>query len=229
MDNLLTRKLEAFGPLYVSDKQLLDDVIGTSRIVGSGIDLAREGDAPNEVHLILEGFPADINPSQGPAAHHGLPRARGLLRSACLHSQGNDHSIGTLSPCTVVDIPRARILKLTERPRILRALWWATLVDEATLREWLVNIGARDGLQRVAHLICELLLRLQTVGLANGNTYELPLTQAELGDTMGLSTVHMNRVIQQLRAKELITLKAQKLVILDVARLKKLSARTIST
>jgi len=224
VDNLLIRKLEAFGPLDASDKQLLDDVIGTSRIVGPHLDLAQEGDAPRDVHLILQGFAC---------RYKILPKGRRHIVAYLvpgdfcdLHVfilKEMDHSIGTLSPCTVVDIPRSRILKLTERPRILRALWWAALVDEATLREWLVNIGARDGLHRVAHLLCELLLRLQLVGLANGNTFELPLTQAELGETMGLSTVHMNRVIRELRAKELITFKAQQLVILDVARLKKFS------
>jgi CRP-like cAMP-binding protein len=134
-----------------------------------------------------------------------------------------DHSIATLSPCTVVDIPRAHVLELTERPAIARALWWATLVDEATLREWLVNIGQREAAQRIAHLLCELLLRLRAVGLANGDSYELPITQAELGDTTGVSTVHVNRSLQALREAGLITLKAKYLVILDAKRLEKFS------
>jgi CRP-like cAMP-binding protein len=112
---------------------------------------------------------------------------------------------------------------LLERPNIARALWAAALVDEATLREWLVNLGGRPADERVAHLLCELLLRLRAVGLANGNSYELPLTQAELADTMGLSHVHMNRVIQRLRGEKLITLKGKNLVILDVERLKAFS------
>jgi CRP-like cAMP-binding protein len=130
-----------------------------------------------------------------------------------------DHTIATLSPCRVVDIPRERILELTERSALARALWWATLVDEATLREWLVNIGARSAEERIAHLLCELLLRLRVVGLADGAEYELPITQAELADTMGLSSVHVNRVLQRLRGDGLITLKSKHLVILDVERL----------
>ena len=105
------------------------------------------------------------------------------------------------------------------RPHQARALWWATLVDEATLREWLVNVGARDAHARVAHLLCELLLRLRTVGLTNGDKYELPISQVELADTVGLSTVHVNRVLQRLRSLDLITLKGGHLVILDVAKL----------
>lgn len=134
-----------------------------------------------------------------------------------------DHCIGTLSPCRVVDIPRHRILELLERPAIARALWWATLVDEGTLREWIVNVGRRPAEQRVAHLLCELLLRLQTVGLANGNTYELPLTQTEVAETMGLTVVHVNRVLQRLRASKLISLRNKRLVINDSEALKKFS------
>jgi CRP-like cAMP-binding protein len=96
-------------------------------------------------------------------------------------------------------------------------------VDEATLREWLVNIGARPAEHRVAHLLCELLLRLETVGLTNGDTYELPITQTELADTVSLTNVHVNRVLQRLRRDGLITLKSKHLVILDVARLKAFS------
>ena len=88
---------------------------------------------------------------------------------------------------------------MTNSRAIGRALWWATLVDEATLREWLVNIGARTAEQRIAHLLCEMLLRLRSVGLTNGDAYELPLTQVEIADTMGLSNVHANRMLQRLR------------------------------
>jgi CRP-like cAMP-binding protein len=93
-------------------------------------------------------------------------------------------------------------------------------VDEATLREWLVNIGSRPAEERIAHLLYELLLRLRTVGLANGGHYELPITQAELADTMGLSTVHVNRVLQSLRGAGMITLKGKNLVILDEEKIK---------
>lgn len=90
-----------------------------------------------------------------------------------------------------------------------------TLVDEATLREWLVNLGQRDAAERVAHLFCELHLRLRSVGMADGNSFALPITQTELADTMGTSDVHANRALQSLRKKKLITLKAHEVVILD--------------
>lgn len=100
----------------------------------------------------------------------------------------------------------------------------AALVDEATLREWLVNIGGRPAEERIGHLLCELLLRLRAVGLANGDHYELPLTQNDLAETMGLSNVHTNRVLQELRRQGLIELKSKQLVILDFERLKEFSS-----
>jgi CRP-like cAMP-binding protein len=93
---------------------------------------------------------------------------------------------------------------MTARPLLARALWWATLVDEATLREWIVNLGAREAKEKVAHLFCELLIRLRSVGLAEHDEYELPITQRDLADTVGLSHVHLNRVLQSLRADGLV-------------------------
>ena len=224
MANLLTQKLEAFAPLSHDDKRLLDVVVREPRKVGPHVDLIREGEAPSNVHLILEGFACryKVEPTGGrQIMAYLVPGDFCDLHVFILKAM--DHSIGTLSQCSVVTIDRAGIIELTERPAIARALWWATLVDEATLREWVVNVGARPGEKRVAHLMCELLVRLRAVGLADGGSYELPITQAELADTVGLSTVHVNRVLQRLRALELITLKNARLVILDVAKLNEFS------
>ena len=227
MANVLTRKLESFAPLPEADKLLLDEVVREAQEVGPREDLIREGDAPTHVNLILEGFACRYK-----VLADGTRQIMAYLVPGdfCdLHVfilKQMDHTIATLSRCTVVKIPRARILELTERPAIARAFWWAALVDEATLREWLVNVGARPAEQRVAHLLCELLVRLRVVGLADGGQYELPLTQQELGDTTGLSNVHVNRVLQHLRREGLITLKDKKLVILDVERLEAFSGFT---
>jgi CRP-like cAMP-binding protein len=132
-----------------------------------------------------------------------------------------DHTITTLSACTIVRIPPETAVDLLEKhPRIARSLRLAQLVDEATLREWLVNIGCRSAIERIAHLFCELLLRLRAVGLAGEDSYELPITQADLGDTTGLSNVHVNRVLQDLRRQGLIELRGKRLKILNLPRLK---------
>lgn len=224
MTHPLIRKLEAFAPLPEDDKRLLEEATRASRVVGPHEELIGEGEAPDDVHLILEGFACRykvLATGKRQIMAYLVPGDFCDLHVFILKEM--DHSIGTLSRCTVVDLPRARVLAMLERPALARALWWATLVDEATLREWLVNIGTRDATARVAHLLCELLLRLETVGLVNGDSYELPIIQADLADTVGLSNVHVNRVLQRLRAKGLITLKAKKLIILDTGKLKAFS------
>jgi CRP-like cAMP-binding protein len=125
-----------------------------------------------------------------------------------------------LSRATVAVIPKKRMLEvMNDHPRIQRALWWATLVDEAILREWLVNIGQRDAYERVAHLFCELWARLSAVGLAAEDHFTLPLTQEELGDTVGLTAVHVNRTLQRMRAEGLIEFHRKQLTIRDPRRL----------
>ena len=106
------------------------------------------------------------------------------------------------------------------RPRIAEALWWASLVDEAVLWEWLVTAGQRSAYEALAHLFCELLLRLEQVGLRQGDSIALPLTQEQLGDTLGLTSVHVNRTLQTMRDEGLITLRSRELVIHDTDRLR---------
>jgi CRP-like cAMP-binding protein len=100
-------------------------------------------------------------------------------------------------------------------PRIADALWRDTLIDAAVFREWIVGLGRRDALTRIAHLFCEMLVRLKSVGLAEGNACDLPMTQAEIGDALGLSTVHVNRILRSLRAAGLIELRAGTLTVKD--------------
>ena len=225
--NPLIRKLEAFAPLPEADKLLIEEVMREPRIVDAHTDLVREGDGPGNVRLVVEGFACRYKLLADGKRHimaYLIPGDFCDLHVFILKKM--DHAIGTLTPCKVVDIPRQRILALIERPAIAQAFWWAALVDEATLREWLVNIGARSAEERVAHLLCELLLRLREIGLANGDAYEMPITQAELAETMGLSSVHVSRVIRTLREAELITLRGRKLVILDLEKLIRFSGFT---
>lgn len=91
----------------------------------------------------------------------------------------------------------------------------STLVDEATLREWLLNVGGRSSIERLAHLFCELLLRLEVVGLVTKDSYELPIRQGELADTTGMSNVHVNRVLMELRRQGLIELSGRSLAVLN--------------
>ena len=97
---------------------------------------------------------------------------------------------------------------------------WDVAIDGAVFREWMLGLGRRSAYEKVAHLLCELLLRLKSIGLANDNRYELPPTQTDLGDALGLSTVHVNRVLQELRGEGLIRSNGRMLIVVDVERLK---------
>ena len=220
MRNVLIRKLELFGALPDEDLRLLDQTVARPRKIGDHQDVIREGDAPEDVHLVLEGFAC---------RYKILPDGRRSIFAYLVPGdfcdlnifilKAMDHGIATLSPCTIVDIPRQRILELLERPALARALWWATLVDEATLREWLVNMGRRSAENSIAHLFCEIHLRLKTIGLANGGEFSFPVTQLELSDTLGLSAVHMNRSLQNLQNIGLLTVRRSRVRISDIERL----------
>lgn len=223
--DLLLRKLSIFSKLDDADCELLRRAGSNSFVVERHSDIIREGDAPSDVHLIVEGFACRYKHTATGARQivaYLVPGDFADTHVFVLNAM--DHSIGALSPCRVVPIPRATILALLERPAIARAMWLATLVDESVLREWIVNVGARNAKERVAHLMCELLARVKAVGLAADDSFDLPITQAELGETMGLSTVHVNRTLQALRAEGLITFKGGQLVVLDAARLGAISS-----
>lgn len=131
-----------------------------------------------------------------------------------------DHSIGTVTPVVYAEIKRAEFERLVERDRSLaEAFWCETMVNSAIQREWTVNVGRRVALERVAHLLCEVFERLQPVGLADGNSCAFPVTQMDLADATGLSVVHVNRTLQELRGFGLITLRDRTLTIHDLAGL----------
>jgi CRP-like cAMP-binding protein len=135
-----------------------------------------------------------------------------------------DHSIEALSHCEIAKVPHTKLVDITERfPRLTRALWWDTAVDAAVQREWATSLGCRSAYEQIAHLLCELLIRLQAVGLADGNSYDLPITQERLGEAFGLSTVHVNRTLQALRRGQLIISEGGRITIPDVEALKEVA------
>jgi CRP-like cAMP-binding protein len=116
-----------------------------------------------------------------------------------------DHSVQMLVPGTIALIPREALIQLTlERPRVAHAMWIDTLVDASIFREWIMNVGRRDAKTRLAHLLCEFALRLKLAGLGHDTNYELPMTQEQLADATGMTSVHVNRSIKALEAEGLI-------------------------
>lgn len=227
MPNPFVMKLEHAVDLTDEDRVRLEKASSQTRHVGAREDLIQENEAPANVHVVLSGFACRYK-----ILPEGKRQIMALLvpGDACdLQVQilrRMDHSISTLTPCVIANIPPDEIRSLASQPRLTQALWWATLVDEAILREWLVNMGQRQADEQLAHILCELLVRLQTVGLARENSFDLPFTQEELGDVLGITTVHVNRVLQGLREEGLIVLKGKVLTIPDVERLKQFAGFT---
>lgn len=213
-------KLRHGADLSEGDQAVLRRGIGRVESVEADQVLIHDGDRPGAVRLVLEGM----------ACRHKMT-AKGRSSVMAILVPGDfcdlhvatlgamDHSIRTLTRCKVVNIPTATIDAWTRHPNVNRALWWATLVDEAIMRQWIVNLGARPADERIAHLFVELLHRLRTVGLAAENGYALPFSQETLGHCAGLSTVHCNRVLMSLRMAGMVTFHRHRVTIDDLDRL----------
>jgi CRP-like cAMP-binding protein len=217
----LIAKLEMGGRLGEEDRAALRALCGDVRHIPAHRDIIREGDRPDHVHLMMDGWAARYKIVPDGARQITAFLIPGDFCDAHVAILGQmDHGIVALTDSLVGYIAQVEIETLPlHRPELARALWWATLVDEAVLRSWIVNLGRRDAHERVSHLLCELKVRLRNVGLVEGERFALPLTQEVLADSLGLSAVHINRVLQRLRSEGLITLKGGTLTILDAAGL----------
>jgi CRP-like cAMP-binding protein len=131
-----------------------------------------------------------------------------------------DHNVATLTPCRVAVVPHERIHEAIHRfPHLGRIYWLMNNIDAAIHREWTMSLGRRSALGRMAHLFCEIRERLDVVGLAEDDSYDFPLTQQELGECLGLTSVHVNRTLQELRRRGLIEVENRRARILDLPRL----------
>ncbi|HEX3847514.1 MAG TPA: Crp/Fnr family transcriptional regulator [Steroidobacteraceae bacterium] len=225
MDSPLLRKLTNFTPLSDEECRAVLDSCRDVREVGAREDVIAQGDRTGGVKLVLEGFACrykTLEDGRRQIVAYFVPGDLCDLRVFILKRM--DHSIGAIAPSKVATLSPDDVLKMTHTyPNLTRALWWSTLVEEAILREWIVNVGQRNAMERMAHLFCELLYRFRAVGLNEGLSCTLPLTQVELAETLGLSSVHVNRTLQQLRRQNLITLDAGTLTIQNLKRLEELS------
>ena len=226
MPQHLIRKLEQFTRLSAEDKCALEAVARQrERLVRPHEDIIREGDPPRHVNLILEGWACrykQLEDGGRQIISFFLPGDLFDIHAFVLREM--DHSIGTITPVKLAEIQQDTLLSLIdEHPRIARAFWWEALVGVAIQREWTVNLGQRTGLERIGHLLCELFIRLRAVGLTADDGCILPLTQGDLAYATGLSNVHVNRVLQELRSSGLIVLKSRHLAIPDLAALQAVS------
>jgi CRP-like cAMP-binding protein len=185
--------------------------------------IVREGDRPSECCLIVEGFMCRYKFTEdGKRQIFSFHIAGDIPDLQSLHLKTMDHSLMTMTPCKLAFIPHQSLTELTRRcPRVADLMWRDTLIDAAIFREWMVGIGRRSAYTRIAHVLCEVLVKMRAVGLADGHACDLPITQTEIGDALGLSTVHVNRSLQELRGDGLIKFERGSLNVLDWEGLKK--------
>lgn len=205
-NNLMIRKLESIFSLSDEEKQALRELPIQLTTLKADQDIVRLGDRPYQCCMILRGFTCVYKLSYGGKRQIMALHVPGDIPDLqSLHLTVMDNSIATISPCTVGFIQHEDLRGVCERwPRLTAAFWRETLVDASIFRESLLNVGQRDAYARVAHLLCELLVRLKAVGLVEDHSFALPLTQEELADSVGISAVHVSRTFQALRADGLI-------------------------
>jgi CRP-like cAMP-binding protein len=179
--------------------------------------IVREGARATHCCVLLSGF-----------AHRSKVTGEGDRQILSVHLRGDlvdlqnsnieiaDHSVEALTDADVAFIARQDIIDIAARyPNVARALWKETVIDGSITREWLLNVGHRDARQRISHLLCELALRQEAAGICSEPQYEWPMIQEQIGDAMGLTSVHVNRTMQGLRAEGLLRTTGRKMTILN--------------
>ena len=214
-------KLEGFTRLSTDDRAALSELSRNFRYVEPRRDLISEGDKPRYVHLILDGWACRYKQlPDGKRQIVGLFVPGEFCDVNVYILKQMDHSIGAITRLKVAVITPEEMNALTaDRPRITQALWWHELVTAAVQREWTLNLGQRSAYERLAHLLVELYLRLNAVGRARDGRCDFPLTQNDLADATGLTSVHVNRTLQELRRDGMIELERKQLQILDLERM----------
>lgn len=182
--------------------------------------IVREGDRPRECCVLVDGFCVRAKTtSDGRRQILSIHIAGDIPDLQSLHLHVMDHDLVTLTECTLGFISHVALRELTRRrPSVAEALWRDTLVDTAIFREWIVNVGQRSGLNRLAHLVMELRERLRVVGRVGGSEFELPLTQEQLGEAMGITSIHVNRILKQLYNLGVLKFQRGRITILDEAK-----------
>ncbi|MDB5506187.1 MAG: Crp/Fnr family transcriptional regulator [Devosia sp.] len=218
-------RLEQHDRIMPEERAALEAALLPSEILPEGSDLVNEGDRPGVSTLLLDGL----------AFRYRLLQ-NGARQIVALHIAGDfvdlhsfplkemDHSVGALTRVVIAKMPHAALIAITEQfPHLTRMLWLLTLIDAAITREWAVGLGRRSAIVRMAHLFCEIHVRLEAIGRDGNDTIDLPITQQDLGDMLGLSPVHTNRVLQELRSRALLSWQGSTVKLLDREALRKLA------
>lgn len=214
-------RLERGGELTGIDKDLISNVPMSFRSIEPRADIVREGDIQDRCCCVLSGQVVStrlMDTSRRRILSFHVAGDIPDLRS--LQLRRSDHNMTALGSVVVGLIPHQAFHALVaQSPRLANAFWREAVVEASILREWDVSLWGREGTSRVAHFLCEMMLRLQAVGLSNGSSFDFPWTQQDIGDACGLSNVHVNRVVQALRLKQIIDWRRRVMKILNLSEL----------
>ena len=212
---MLIRKLESIATLTDEERRAVESLPVRIHNLDARQDIVRDGDKPTHCCLVLDGWVCRYKLlSEGKRQIFSFHVPGDIPDLQSLHIHTMDHSLATVRKATVAFIPHESLRELTARfPGVASIFWRDTLIDGAIFREWMVGMGRRAAFERIGHLICEMYLKLHAVGLAEGYRCPLPITQTDLADALGLTPVHVNRVLKDMRGRALITLRSSTLVI----------------
>ena len=226
---MIQRRLEAGRPPIDGSRRLgkalgllgpeLDIVCsklgGVTRTATDGCEIFRQGMPLEHVVFLLDGWACTTRSLSDGRRQSQAILLPGDLHATCLPKIGlADHSLTALTAVTYLEMRRERVRHVMEEHHAIgRAIWSYGSRIGALQREWIVTLGCRSGIERIAHLFCELILRLQSIGLAHGHSCYVPMTQDEIADSTGMTAVHVNRTLQQLRTSGLIAFSRHELVI----------------
>jgi CRP-like cAMP-binding protein len=218
----MVMRLERRSPLPEADRQALLGLPHSLRKLTAGAHIIRDGDPAENCCLLLSGFAYRYRiTGEGGRQIISFHVAAEFLDLQNSFLGIADHSVQMLTDAEVALVPSSAMQELAmTRPALGRALWIDTLIDASIFREWVVNVGRRDSRARIAHLLCEFSLRLEAAGLASNHRYELPMTQEQLADAVGLTSVHVNRVLKQLGEEGLISRDRRSITIEDWGRMR---------
>lgn len=207
--------------LTPDERARLEGAISEILTVGPRKTIVQAGDRLEQSTLLLEGFMCRY-----------MDDRNGLRQLVAVHVPGDfvdlhsyplkvlDHDVATLTATTMAIVPHTQLTEILEEyPRLQRKLWFATLIDAAIHRAWLFRLGRLDAIGRVAHFLCETNARLISAGLSDGRRFAFGITQTDLAEICGLTNIHVNRVMRQLREEQLCIFRSSLVEILDPERL----------
>lgn len=222
--DVMLRKLERLGPMTEEDRAAVRTLSFSTVAATAGTYLVRSGQRTDRCCLLLDGY-ACRHKRAGDGARQivSFHLPGDLLDLQQLLLDEADHNIQMITAGSVAWVASAALRTLSDRPNLGKALWHDTLIDASIFREWVLNVGRRDAKSRVAHMLCEFAVRRAAAGLGEPEQFELPMSQEQIADATGLTTIHVNRMLRALAEDGAIEREKRRVTIRDWARMRRIA------